>query len=211
MAGCLPITRPSPAAPTPGGAARRHGLRRMPLSTASRPQKTCRWRAISANLSPLCHSPSRTRQPFLPLLRSRFLQTVPLIIGSLVPGRTVYFPARLTNRIFLDTHTLYGSVFICLPAGAGPADTDPALAGATDRIARCPCTVDMFAIHRALQCAAAALAHSVVVDSDRLVDAHCLGFVHASNRLDDRARCGAQRPYLRVRLGHRQPATYCST
>jgi hypothetical protein len=53
----------------------------------------------------------------LPLRRSRFLQTVPLIIGSLVPDIPYYFPARLTNRIFLETHTLYGSIAICLPLG----------------------------------------------------------------------------------------------
>jgi hypothetical protein len=53
----------------------------------------------------------------LPLRRSRFLQTIPLIIGSLVPDAPYYFPARLMTRIFLDTHTLYGSIFICLPMG----------------------------------------------------------------------------------------------
>jgi hypothetical protein len=53
----------------------------------------------------------------LPLRRSRFLQTVPLIIGSLVPDVPYYFPARIMNRIYLDTHTLYGSFSICLPLG----------------------------------------------------------------------------------------------
>ena len=87
----------------------------------------------------------------LPLRRSRFLQTVPLIIGSLVPDVPYYFPGRLMTRIFLDTHTLHGSIFICLPLGHRLADTDPALARAADGIARCPRTVRLFAIHRALQ------------------------------------------------------------
>ena len=53
----------------------------------------------------------------LPLRRFRFLQTVPLIIGSLVPDVPYYFPARITNRIFLETHTLYASFSVCLPLG----------------------------------------------------------------------------------------------
>jgi hypothetical protein len=53
----------------------------------------------------------------LPLRRSRFLQTIPLIIGSLVPDVPYFFPARLMTRVFLDTHTLYGSFAICLPLG----------------------------------------------------------------------------------------------
>jgi len=52
----------------------------------------------------------------LPLRRSRFLQTVPLIIGSLVPDVPYFFPGRF-GRAFPDTHTLYGSVFTCLPLG----------------------------------------------------------------------------------------------
>ena len=53
----------------------------------------------------------------LPLRRSRFLQTVPLIIGSLMPDVPYFFPARMLSRIFLETHTLYGSFAICLPMG----------------------------------------------------------------------------------------------
>jgi Domain of unknown function (DUF4184) len=52
----------------------------------------------------------------LPLRRSRFLQTVPLIIGTLVPDVPYFFPTRL-GRAFPDTHTLYGSFLICLPLG----------------------------------------------------------------------------------------------
>lgn len=53
----------------------------------------------------------------LPLRRSRFLHTVPLIIGSLAPDVPYYFPARIMNRIYLDTHTLYASFSVCLPLG----------------------------------------------------------------------------------------------
>ena len=52
----------------------------------------------------------------LPLRRSRFMQTVPLIIGSLVPDVPYFFPGRI-GRVFPDTHTLYGSFAICLPLG----------------------------------------------------------------------------------------------
>jgi Domain of unknown function (DUF4184) len=52
----------------------------------------------------------------LPLRRSRFLQTVPLVIGSLVPDVPYFFPNRL-GRVFPDTHTLYGSFAVCLPLG----------------------------------------------------------------------------------------------
>jgi hypothetical protein len=53
----------------------------------------------------------------LPLRRSRFLQTVPLIIGSLVPDVPYFFPARMGRILFPDTHTLYGSFSMCLPLG----------------------------------------------------------------------------------------------
>ena len=53
----------------------------------------------------------------LPLRRSRFLQTVPLIIGSLVPDVPYFFPARIGRTWFPDTHTLYGSFSMCLPLG----------------------------------------------------------------------------------------------
>jgi len=52
----------------------------------------------------------------LPLRRFRFLQTVPLIIGSLVPDVPYFFPARIGWR-FPDTHTLSGSFGICVPLG----------------------------------------------------------------------------------------------
>jgi Domain of unknown function (DUF4184) len=52
----------------------------------------------------------------LPLRHSRFLQTVPLVIGSVVPDVPYFFPER-AGRMFPDTHTLYGSFAICLPLG----------------------------------------------------------------------------------------------
>jgi hypothetical protein len=51
----------------------------------------------------------------LPLRRSRLLHTIPLIIGSLVPDAPYYFPVWF--KVFIDTHTLYGSFAICLPWG----------------------------------------------------------------------------------------------
>jgi Domain of unknown function (DUF4184) len=53
----------------------------------------------------------------LPLRRFRFLQTVPLIIGSLVPDVPYFLPTRFGRAAFPDTHTLYGSFSIDLPLG----------------------------------------------------------------------------------------------
>lgn len=53
----------------------------------------------------------------LPLRRSRFLQTVPLIIGSLVPDLPYFLPTRIGRAAFPDTHTLYGSFSTDLPLG----------------------------------------------------------------------------------------------
>jgi Domain of unknown function (DUF4184) len=53
----------------------------------------------------------------LPLRRFRFLQTVPLIIGSVVPDAPYFFPERLSRASFPDTHTLYGSFTVCVPLG----------------------------------------------------------------------------------------------
>jgi hypothetical protein len=52
----------------------------------------------------------------LPLRRSRFLQTVPLIIGSMVPDAPYFFPWRV-SRYFLETHTLYTSFAVDVPLG----------------------------------------------------------------------------------------------
>jgi hypothetical protein len=52
----------------------------------------------------------------LPLRRSRFLQTVPLIIGSLVPDVPYFFPTRI-GLAFPETHSLSGSFSACLPMG----------------------------------------------------------------------------------------------
>ncbi len=52
----------------------------------------------------------------LPLRRSRFLQTVPLVIGSVVPDLPYFLPGPLA-RLIPETHTLYGSFATCLPMG----------------------------------------------------------------------------------------------
>ena len=52
----------------------------------------------------------------LPLRRLRYLQTVPLVIGSMVPDVPYFFPERV-GRLFPDTHTLSGSFWVCLPTG----------------------------------------------------------------------------------------------
>ncbi len=53
----------------------------------------------------------------LPLRRFRFLQTVPLIIGSVVPDVPYFLPERLSRASFPDTHTLYGSFVVDVPLG----------------------------------------------------------------------------------------------
>jgi hypothetical protein len=52
----------------------------------------------------------------LPLRRSRFLQTVPLIIGSMVPDAPYFFPWRVA-KYFLETHTLNSSFLVDVPMG----------------------------------------------------------------------------------------------
>jgi hypothetical protein len=52
----------------------------------------------------------------LPLRRSRFLQTVPLIIGSMVPDAPYFFPLRVA-RYFGDTHTVRSSFLTDVPLG----------------------------------------------------------------------------------------------
>src|SRR3569833_910506 len=52
----------------------------------------------------------------LPLRRSRFLQTVPLIIGSVVPDAPYFFPYRFA-RYFSDTHSLSSSFLVDVPLG----------------------------------------------------------------------------------------------
>ena len=53
----------------------------------------------------------------LPLRRFRFLQMVPLIIGSMVPDAPYFFPTRFGRGFFPDTHTLHGTFMTCLPMG----------------------------------------------------------------------------------------------
>jgi hypothetical protein len=52
----------------------------------------------------------------LPLRRFRFLQTVPLIIGSMTPDVPYYFPARYAVMLG-ETHSFHGTVFVCTPLG----------------------------------------------------------------------------------------------
>ncbi|HUI59747.1 MAG TPA: DUF4184 family protein [Steroidobacteraceae bacterium] len=52
----------------------------------------------------------------LPLRRFRFLLTLPLAIGSLVPDVPYYFPMPL-GRLLADTHSIWGSFVIGLPLG----------------------------------------------------------------------------------------------
>lgn len=52
----------------------------------------------------------------LPLRRSRFLQTVPLIIGSVVPDAPYFFPYRFA-KYFSETHTLSSSFLVDVPLG----------------------------------------------------------------------------------------------
>lgn len=52
----------------------------------------------------------------LPLRRSRLLQTVPLIIGSMVPDAPYFFPSRVARYVF-DTHSLYTSFTVDVPLG----------------------------------------------------------------------------------------------
>jgi len=53
----------------------------------------------------------------LPLRRFRFLQTVPLVIGSVVPDLPYFMPERWGRAVFPDTHTLYGSLQLGIPLG----------------------------------------------------------------------------------------------
>jgi Domain of unknown function (DUF4184) len=53
----------------------------------------------------------------LPLRRFRFLQTLPLIIGSMVPDAWYFFPTRFVRATLPDTHTLYGTFTVCVPLG----------------------------------------------------------------------------------------------
>jgi hypothetical protein len=52
----------------------------------------------------------------LPLRRFKYLQTVPLVIGSLVPDVPYYFPARF-GQMLAETHTLHGSFAVDVPLG----------------------------------------------------------------------------------------------
>lgn len=53
----------------------------------------------------------------LPLRRFRFLQTVPLIIGSMVPDAHYFLPVPWQRDFLLATHTIEGTFTLCLPIG----------------------------------------------------------------------------------------------
>jgi Domain of unknown function (DUF4184) len=53
----------------------------------------------------------------LPLRRFKFLQTLPLVIGSVVPDVPYFLPDRWGRNAFPDTHTLYGSFATDVPLG----------------------------------------------------------------------------------------------
>jgi hypothetical protein len=52
----------------------------------------------------------------LPLRRFKSLKTVPLIIGSVTPDLPYYIPGRF-NRVMVDTHTAWGTLWLDLPIG----------------------------------------------------------------------------------------------
>jgi len=52
----------------------------------------------------------------LPLRRFRFLNTIPLIVGSITPDLPYYIPARY-NRLMLDSHTAMGTLWFDVPIG----------------------------------------------------------------------------------------------
>lgn len=52
----------------------------------------------------------------LPLRRWKYLQTVPMIVGSIAPDLPYYIPARF-NRLMLETHTVPGSLWLDVPIG----------------------------------------------------------------------------------------------
>jgi hypothetical protein len=58
----------------------------------------------------------------LPLRRCRYLQTVPLIIGSITPDLPYFLPGRIPlparfTHALSETHTLVGSIVLCIPIG----------------------------------------------------------------------------------------------
>lgn len=52
----------------------------------------------------------------LPLRRFKYLETVPLIVGSVTPDLPYFVPARF-GRLMADTHTLFGSFAYDIPIG----------------------------------------------------------------------------------------------
>jgi Domain of unknown function (DUF4184) len=52
----------------------------------------------------------------LPLRRSRLLQTIPLIIGSMVPDAAYFFPWKIA-KLVPETHNLSGSFLVDVPMG----------------------------------------------------------------------------------------------
>jgi hypothetical protein len=58
----------------------------------------------------------------LPLRGIKFLQTVPLMVGSIAPDLPYFVPARFMpprlNRVMWDTHTALGTLWLDIPIGA---------------------------------------------------------------------------------------------
>ncbi len=52
----------------------------------------------------------------MPLRRFKYLPTAALIVGSMSPDVPYYAPARVYAAL-RDTHTLYGSIVLCIPLG----------------------------------------------------------------------------------------------
>src|ERR1700761_9086341 len=77
---------------------------------------TCGSLSISASLLPAMPFTFAHPAAILPLRRSRFLQTVPLIIGSMVPDAPYFFPYRVTAFVG-ETHTLISSILVDVPMG----------------------------------------------------------------------------------------------
>lgn len=53
----------------------------------------------------------------MPLRRIRYLPTIALVIGSLLPDLPYYLPSRVHTQAWLDLHSLSGSAVIGIPLG----------------------------------------------------------------------------------------------
>ncbi len=53
----------------------------------------------------------------MPLRRIRFLPTIALVLGSLLPDATYYLPSRAHAEVWFDLHSLSGSIKFGIPVG----------------------------------------------------------------------------------------------